>query len=104
MVPSLQPASSAPTPPLFDDTGNLHYFLRFYKLFKLQSLILPIVLLTHVSLAFIDDDVGDIFEEDEDEDEGYMFVGQGICAKYQIEIKSSNASSKLLLCLNCHFR
>jgi hypothetical protein len=32
----------------------------------------------------IDDDEGDIFEEDGEEDEGYMFSGQGICAKYRI--------------------
>jgi hypothetical protein len=30
----------------------------------------------------VDDDEGDIFEDDEEEDEGYMFVGQGICDKY----------------------
>jgi hypothetical protein len=29
-------------------------------------------------LAIIDDDEGDIFEEDEEEDEGYLFAGQGI--------------------------
>jgi len=29
----------------------------------------------------IDNDEGDIFEEDEEEDEGYLFAGQGICAK-----------------------
>jgi hypothetical protein len=43
-------------------------------------------------LAVIDDDEGDIFEEDE----GYLFNGQGICAKDRIEIKSSTALSKLL--------
>ena len=47
----------------------------------------------------IDDDEGDIFEEDE----GYMFARQGICAKYRIEIKSSTALSKLLW-LKFHFR
>jgi hypothetical protein len=35
-------------------------------------------------LAVIDDDEGGIFEEDEEEDEGYLFAGQGICVKYQI--------------------
>jgi hypothetical protein len=29
-------------------------------------------------LAVIDDDEGDIFEDDEEDDEGYMFAGQGI--------------------------
>jgi hypothetical protein len=29
-----------------------------------------------------DDDEGDIFEEDEEEDEGYLFAGQGICKQY----------------------
>ena len=89
--------------PLYDDGGNLHYFLTFYKLFKLLCLYLPIVLLTHVCLMAIDDDEGDIFEEDEKEDEGYLFAGQGICAKDRIEIKSSTALSKLLW-LKCHFR
>jgi hypothetical protein len=35
-------------------------------------------------MMIIDDDEGDIFEDDEEEDEGYLFVGQGICTKYQI--------------------
>jgi hypothetical protein len=30
----------------------------------------------------IDDDEGDIFEDDEEDDEGYLFAGQGICDKY----------------------
>jgi hypothetical protein len=30
----------------------------------------------------IDDDEGDIFEDDEEDDEGYLFTGQGICDKY----------------------
>ena len=68
--------------PLFDDSGNLHYFVTFYKLFELLCIFLPIVLLTHVSLMAIDDDdEGDIFEEDEEEDEGYLFARQGICMK-----------------------
>jgi hypothetical protein len=29
-------------------------------------------------LAVIDEDDGDIFEDDEEDDEGYMFAGQGI--------------------------
>ena len=70
--------------PLFDGSGNLHYFVTFYKLFELLCLFLPIVLLTHVSLMAIDDDERDIFEEDDEEDEGYLFVGQGICMKDQI--------------------
>jgi hypothetical protein len=37
-----------------------------------------------VSLAVIDDEERDIFEEDEEEDEGYLFAGQGICTKYRI--------------------
>jgi hypothetical protein len=48
----------------------------------------------------IDDGEGDIFEEDEEEDERYLFAGQGICVNYQIEIISSIALSKLLLRLN----
>ena len=59
-------------------------FLTFYKLFELLCLFLPVVLLTHVSLMAIDDDEGDIFEEDEEEDEGYLFAGQGICMKDRI--------------------
>jgi hypothetical protein len=55
-------------------------------------------------LAVIDDDEGDIFEEDEEEDEGYLFVGQGICAKYRIYNKFSTTLSKLLSQLKCHFR
>jgi hypothetical protein len=47
----------------------------------------------------IDDDEGDIFEEDE----GYISAGQGICAKDRIEIKSSTTLSKLLW-LKCYFR
>jgi hypothetical protein len=35
-------------------------------------------------LAVIDDGEGDIFEEDEEEEEGYLFARQGICAKYRI--------------------
>ena len=89
---------------LFDDSGNLHYFVTFFKLFELLCLFLPIVLLTHVSLMAIDDDEGDIFEEDDEEDKGYLFAGQGICVKYRIEIKSSTALSNLLLRLKCHFR
>jgi hypothetical protein len=45
------------------------------------------------------DDEGDIFEEDEE----YLFVRQGICAKDRIEIKSSSALPKLLR-LKCYFR
>ena len=85
--------------PLFDDSGNLHYFVTLFKLFELLCLFLPIVLLIHVSLTAIDDDEGDIFEEDE----GYLFAGQGICAKDRKEINSSTALSKLLW-LKCHFR
>jgi hypothetical protein len=85
---------------LFDDNGNLHYFLTFYKLFELLYLFLPVVLLTHVSLAVIDDDEGDIFKEDE----GYLFARQGIGVKYQIYNKFSTALSKLLSRLKCHFR
>ena len=44
--------------------------------------MLPIVELTHAFVMVIDDDEGDIFEDDEEEDEGYLFVGQGICDKY----------------------
>ena len=69
---------------LFDDSGNLHYFVTFYKLFELLCLFSPVVLLTHVSLMAIDDDEGDIFEEDEEEGEGYLFVGQDIYMKDQI--------------------
>ena len=61
--------------PLFDDSGNLHYFVTFFKLFELHCLFLPIVLQTHVSLTTIDDDEGDIFEEDDEEVEGYLFAG-----------------------------
>ena len=82
--PSPQPASDAPMTPLFDDSGNLHYFVTFYKLFELLCLFLLVVLLTHVSLMAIDDDEGDIFEEDDEEDEGYLFAGQGICMKDRI--------------------
>jgi hypothetical protein len=82
--------------PLFDDSGNLHYFLTFDKLFELLYLFLLVVLLTKVSLMTIDHDEGDIFEEDEDDDEGYLFAGQGICVKDRIEIKSSTTLSKLL--------
>ena len=99
MGPSPQPASDAPMTPLFDDSGNLHYFVIFFKLFEVLCLFLLIVLLTHVSLTAIDDDERDIFEEDE----GYLFVGQGICAKDRIEIKSSTTLSKLLR-LKCYFR
>jgi len=35
-------------------------------------------------LTAIDDDEGDIFEEDDEEDEGYLFAGQGICMKDRI--------------------
>ena len=59
-------------------------FLTFYKLFELLCLFLPVVLLTYISLTAIDDDEGDIFEEDEEEDEGYLFVEQGICMKDRI--------------------
>jgi hypothetical protein len=47
----------------------------------------------------IDDDEGEIFEEDE----GYLFAKQGIYAKDRIEIKSSTTLSKLLQ-LKCHCR
>jgi hypothetical protein len=60
--------------PLFDDSGNLRYFLTFYKLYELLCSYLLVALLTRISLA----DEGDIFEEDEEEDEGYLFAGQGI--------------------------
>ena len=74
-------------------------FVTLYKLFELLCLFLPVVLLNYISLMVIDDDEGDIFEEDE----GYLFAGQGICVKDRIEIKSSTALSKLL-CVKCHFR
>ena len=70
--------------PLFDDSGNLHYFVTLFKLFELLCFFLPIVLLIHVSLTAIDDDEGDIFEDDDEEDEGYLFAGQGICMKDRI--------------------
>ena len=82
--PSPQPALDAPMTPLFDDSGNLHYFVTFFKLFELLCLFLPIALLTHISLMAIDDDEGDIFEEDDEEDEGYLFARQGICMKDRI--------------------
>ena len=55
-------------------------------------------------MAIDDDDEGDIFEEDEEEDEGYLFAGQGICAKDRIEIKYSTALSKLQVRLKYYFR
>jgi hypothetical protein len=67
--------------PLFDDRGNLHYFLTIYKLYERLCLSLPVVLLTRISSAVIDDDEGDIFEKNEEEDEGYLFIGKGICLK-----------------------
>ena len=70
--------------PLFDDNDNLHYFVTFYKLFELLCLFLLVFLLTHVSLMAIDDDEGDIFEEDDEEDEGYLFARKGICMKDRI--------------------
>jgi hypothetical protein len=33
-------------------------------------------------MTITDDDEGDIFEDDEEEDEGYLFAGQGIFTKY----------------------
>jgi len=44
----------------------------------------------------LDDGEGGIFEEDEEEDEAYLFAGQGICAKYRIQIKFSTTLSKLI--------
>jgi hypothetical protein len=35
-------------------------------------------------MTITDDDEGDIFEDDEEEDEGYLFARQGICTKYRI--------------------
>jgi hypothetical protein len=35
-------------------------------------------------MTITDDDEGDIFENDEEEDEGYLFARQGICIKYRI--------------------
>jgi hypothetical protein len=40
--------------------------------------------MSHDIVMITDDDEGDIFEDGEEEDEGYLFAGQGICTKYQL--------------------
>ena len=59
-------------------TFNIVYNICF------PSFIVTQVVITHGTVTIIDDDEGDIFEDDEQEDEGYLFVGQGICTKYRI--------------------
>jgi hypothetical protein len=41
----------------------------------LFSFIVTQVVISHVTVMITDDDEGDIFEDDEEEDEGYMFAG-----------------------------
>jgi hypothetical protein len=50
----------------------------------LLSFIVTQVVISHGTVTITDDDEGDIFEDDEEEDEGYLFAGQGICTKYRI--------------------
>jgi hypothetical protein len=78
--PSNQNASATPKQPLFDDTSNLHYFENCVQ--YLLSFIVTQVVISHGTVTIKDDDKGDIFEDDEKEDEGYLFAGQDICTKY----------------------
>jgi hypothetical protein len=48
------------------------------------SFIVTQLVMSHGTMAITDDDEGDIFEDDEEEDEGFLFAGQGMCTKYQI--------------------
>jgi hypothetical protein len=75
--PSNQNASATPEQPLFDDSGNLHYFKHHVQ--YLLSFIVTKVVICHGTVTITDDDEGDIFE-----DEGHLFAGQGICTKYRI--------------------
>ena len=50
-----------------------------------------------------DDDEGYIFEDDEEDYEGYLFARQGTCDQFQKSLKYSTALSKLLR-LKCHCR
>ena len=42
------------------------------------------VVVSHGTMTITYNDEGDIFEDDKEEDEGYLFAGQGICTKYRI--------------------
>jgi hypothetical protein len=44
--------------------------------------IITQVVISHGTMMITNDDEGDIFEDDEEEDEGYLFAGQGICTEY----------------------
>jgi hypothetical protein len=37
--------------------------------------------MSYGNVVITDDDEGDIFEDDEEEDEGYLFAEQGICTE-----------------------
>jgi hypothetical protein len=37
--------------------------------------------MSHGNVVITDDDEGDIFEDGEEEDEGYLFAGQGVCTE-----------------------
>jgi hypothetical protein len=50
----------------------------------LISFIVIKVVICHGTVTITDNDEGDIFEDDEEEDDGYLFAGQGICTKYRI--------------------
>jgi hypothetical protein len=47
-------------------------------------------------MTITNDDEDDIFEDDE----GYLFAGQGICTKYQIHFYTTTPLSDLFLCSN----
>jgi hypothetical protein len=55
-----------------------------------------------MSIMWLTESVGpsyderNIFEDDEEEDEAYMFPGQGICIKYQQTFSSSSRLSNLV--------
>jgi hypothetical protein len=71
---------------------NNHYFMilvictNFNIVYNIcfPFFIVTQVIISHGTATITDDDEGDMFEDDEKEDEGYLFARQGICTKCRI--------------------
>jgi hypothetical protein len=70
----------------------------------LLSFIVTKVVICHGTMMITNDDEGDIFEDDEEEDEGYLFAGQGICTKYQIYFYTTTPLSNLYFYVQMSFQ
>jgi hypothetical protein len=54
-------------------------------------------------VTITDDDEGDIFEDDEEEDEGYLFAGQGIVPNIKYLSKQPLLYLTFIFMFKCYF-